>query len=113
MKARCVALSALLLACLALSAAAQKDKDEKPKDKDKEQPKANAFKTPQEVFDAFLASLNKRDAKAFVGCLAPDTLKEMAGAYAVQGLQRREIAGDGKDDKLAKRWKPTFDVLDK
>ena len=79
----------------------------------KEAPKAKTYKTPQEVFDGFLASLNKRDAKAFVGCLAPETLKEMAGAYAVQGLQRREIVGDGKDDKLAKRWKPTLDVLDK
>ena len=113
MKARCVALSALLLACVALSAAAQKDKDEKPKDKDKEQPKAKAYKTPQEVFDAFLVSLNKRDAKAFVGCLAPETLQEMAAASAVQGLQRREVVGDAKDDKLAKRWKPTLDVLDK
>jgi len=118
MKVRCVVLGVLLLACVALGAAAQKDKDEKDKDKGKEQPKAKAYKTPQEVFDAFLAALNKRDSKTFVGCLAPDTLKEMAGAYAVQGMMRRELAETGgkdgaKDDKLAKRWKPTFDVLDK
>jgi hypothetical protein len=115
MKVRCAALGVLLLACVTLSAS-QKDKDEKPKDKD--QPKAKVFKTPQETFDAFLAALNKRDSKAFVGCLTPDTLKEMAGVYAVQGLLRRELVESGgkdgaKDDKLAKRWKPTFDVLDK
>jgi hypothetical protein len=110
MKARCVALSALLLACFALSAAAQKDKDEKPKDKEK--PKA--YKTPQEVFDAFLTSLNKRDAKTFVACVDPDTLDQVAAFYAVQGLQRRQRAEGGTTaSKLAKLWKPTLDVLNK
>jgi hypothetical protein len=110
MKVRYVALAVLLLAGFALSAAAQKDKDDKPKDK--------VYKTPKEVFDAFIEAMNKRDARTFVGCLAPEPLTQMVGFYAVQGLQKRDLATSGtkdgdKDNKLAKRWKPTFDVLDK
>jgi hypothetical protein len=109
MKVRIVALVAPLLGALLLSAAAADEK---------EQPKAKIYKTPQEVFDAFVPALYKRDARTFVGCLAPDVIKRLAGDYARRGVQRRIIAetggkDGGKNEKVLKLWQGTFDVLDK
>jgi len=110
MKARVVALAAPLLATLALAASARDD--------EKDKPKAAVYKTPEEVFDAFVPAMNKRDTKTYVGCLAPAALKRMAGQLARLGVQRRVFAeSGGKDggpnDKLMKSWKETFEVLDK
>jgi len=110
MKVRVVALVAPLLGALILSASAR--------DEDKDKPKATVYKTPQEVFDAFIPAMNKRDTKAYVGCLAPAALKRMAGQLARLGVQRRVFAetggkDGGPNDKLMKSWKGTFEVLDK
>jgi hypothetical protein len=110
MKVRILALVVPLLGALALAASARDD--------EKDKPKATVYKTPQEVFDAFIPALNKRDTKTFVGCLAPEVIKKMAGDAARRGIERRIFAQTGgKDggvnDKLMKSWKGTFDVLDK
>jgi hypothetical protein len=42
-----------------------------------------AYKTPQEVFDAFKTSLKKEDWKGFCECLTPDSEKALAGVMAV------------------------------
>src|SRR5689334_2769615 len=107
MKVRIVALVAALLGALALSAPAR--------DAEKDQPKTATYKTPQEVFDAFLPALNRRDTRTFVGCLAPEVVERMAGEYARRGVQRRLFAQTGGKDggpneKLMKSWKGTFDV---
>lgn len=105
MNVRIAAAGVLLLVILGLPAAAQKEK-------------AKVYKTPQEVFDAFLTATNKRDARGFVSCLSPEAIKDMAGsrAVAVLDLRARVMAGDkeGKrDEKLVKRFKGLFGVLDR
>lgn len=99
MNVRAVILGGLLFAAVALPVGAQK--------KDQER----VYKTPRAVFDAFLAATNKRDAAAFVSCLSPDGLKDMAGGRAVAGIGLRLQAA--KDEKAAKRLAGLFAVLDR
>lgn len=82
------------------------------------QDKQAGHATPAAVFDAYFDSLQRRDTKAMLGCLTDDAVRALAGLYAVQGQQKRELARSsgkdgGKDDKLTRRWQPLFDVLDK
>jgi len=115
---RTLALCGLLLAAFAASAA-QKDKDEKPKDK--EAPKAKSYKTPQDVFDAAVTAMSKKDFAVMVGCFTPEAQQQMATDLAAQGMFMRNTA-EGKfkdnekgdpDEKLLKQFKPVFDVMDK
>jgi len=110
MNVRILALVAPLLGALTLAASAR--------DEEKDKPKPAVYKTPQQVFDAFIPALNKRDTKTFVGCLAPEALKRMAGDHARRGVEKRLFAQTGGKDgganeKLMQRWKGVFDVLDK
>src|SRR4051794_38526403 len=122
---RTLTLCGLLLAALAASAA-QKDKDEKPKDKDL--PKAKAYKTPTEVFDAAVAAMGKKDWAVMVSCFTPEAQKQMAVDLAMQGTFMRSQA-EGKlvkdkrlkdkdkeepepEEKRRKKYKPVFDVMD-
>lgn len=114
MKVRIAALVALL-GLLVLGAADAVAQDS---EKDKAKAKAKAYETPKEVFDAYVAALNKRDWKTSIGCLAPSAVKRLAGYVARVGVQRRLFAetggkDGGPNDKLMKSWKDTFEVLDK
>jgi len=125
----------LALALLSLPAFAAEDKD---KDKDKEKPnkvKSATYKTPEECFDAVVTAIGKRDAYLLIGAVTPKMQKEMAADLASQGVRMRAMAAgktprplekdskDGKDkddkdkarpdEKLAKEYKPFFDVMDR
>src|SRR5262245_19968969 len=101
MSVRVPVLAGLLLAALATMGTAQKAR-------------AKVYETPQDVFDAFLAAVNKHDSKAFVACLTPEALKDLAARRAVATLQKRaEIKGDRDEEKLDKKYRPILDVLDR
>jgi hypothetical protein len=120
---RTLTLSGLLLAALAVSAA-EKDKDEK---KDKKASRANTYKTPQEVFDAAVVAMGKKDWAAMVSCFTPEGHKQMAVDLALQGtfmraqaegrpVQDKSLKDKDKaepDDTLLKKYKPVLDVMDK
>jgi hypothetical protein len=100
MLSRSLLLAALLLS-LAVPAGAQKEKD-KPK----------VYKTPQEVFDAFVTAVNKNDHKTRIACYPPVVQKKLATDWAIQGVFRRSQAdSDGKIKGVD--YKPLFEVLDK
>ena len=105
MKVRIVALVFPLLGLLVLSAAGRDS-----------EAKGKVYKSPEEVFDAYIAGLNKREPKTYYGCLTPEAVKKIAGEQARRGVQQRRFAEptkDKKDDKLLRIWKSVFDVMDK
>lgn len=113
MKSRVTALAGLLLAVVALASAAQEP--EPPT-------KVKIYKTPQAAYDAFWASLKKKDFKTALDCLAPESLKQAAMDLAFQGIREREggfrpVPKDAKDGgdkgKPDERMKPVFEVLDR
>jgi len=107
---RILILAGLALAALALSAPAAQD------EKDKDKPKEKVYKTPQEVFDAFTAAEQKRDAKAMVSLMAPVAHREFTAGFgfifAVTRNQLKEKK-DKKSDEELKQSAPIFAVLDK
>jgi len=108
MISRTLILAGMAVAVLALSAPAQKEEKEKPKEK--------VYKTPQEVFDAFVAAEQKRDAKALVSLMAPVAHREFTAGFgfifAVTRNQLKEKK-DKKSDEELKQSAPIFAVLDK
>jgi len=98
---RILSLSGLILLAVALPAPAQK---------------AAAYKTPQECFDAGSSAFAKGDHKTWVGCLAPQSQKDLAVEFAVEYAATRAGLADLKDKEqaatVAKAYKPLFDVLD-
>jgi hypothetical protein len=117
MTLRITALAGLLLTALTLSAFAQKDKDDKDKkDKDKDKKEAKVYKTPQEVFDAFVAANDKDDYKTMAALMAPEAQKDAAAVIAVLfGADRAELE-DSKEkaaQDVLKTFKPVFDAMDR
>jgi hypothetical protein len=100
--------AALLLAALAATVAAQKDKAEK---------KAKGYKTPQEVFDAFVSAQVNKDCKTYAACLALESQKDFAVLLATIAVEKRRSARDEKNEDtralLAELAKATSEVLDK
>lgn len=98
---RILSLSGLILLAVGLPAPAQK---------------AAVYKTPQECFDAGSAAFAKGDHKTWVGCLAPQSQKDLAVEFAVEFAAHRAGLADLKDKDqaavVAKAYKPLFDALD-
>jgi hypothetical protein len=83
-------------------------------DKDKAA-RAKVYKTPQEVFDAFVAALNNSDERAIAACLSPAALDALASQYVARAFNKR-FAYDsekGRDKDALKYFKPYLDVMDK
>jgi hypothetical protein len=84
---------------------------------EKDQPKSPVYKTPEEVFTAFLVAQSKGDHKPFVGLLTPDAVKALAADKAsnlrdrVATYAMPENKGRLEDQK--KREKPLFEVAAK
>lgn len=98
---RIASLSGLLVAAMTLPVCAQK---------------AATYKTPQDCFDAGTAAFAKGDHKTWVGCLAPQSQKDLAVEFAVEFATTRASLDDLKDKEqaaaLAKAYKPLFEVLE-
>jgi hypothetical protein len=106
---------ALVVASLALASGSAEGRKDDKAEKDKAA-KTKVYKTPQEVFDAFVAAEQKGDFKTWVSLMAPKARKEAAGTIGVIiGADRALLEAD-KDEKakeFVKLFKPVFDVLDK
>jgi len=102
-----------LLTALSVAAYADKDNDEK---KDKDKPKAKVYKTPQDVFDAFVTAGEKDDWKTLIAVMAPEAQKDAAATIAVLFGADRPMLEESNDEKvkeLIKAFKPIYDALDK
>jgi len=112
---RTATLAGLVLAALAVSAFADKEQDDK-KDKDKDKPKAKVYKTPQDVFDAFVVAGQKDDHKTVAALLAPQAQKDVAAILAILIGADRPMLEESKEEdaqKLLKTFKPVYDTMDK
>ena len=86
---RIASLGGLILLAVALPAAAQE---------------AAAYKTPQECFDAGSAAFAKGDHKTWVGCLVPQSQKDLAVEFAVEfAATRAALAARSKGWTII-RW---------
>jgi hypothetical protein len=79
--------------------------------------KAALYKTPQECFEAGSRAFAKGDHKTWVGCLAPESQKQLAAEFGVQFALERAAVAELKDKDqaaaAAKAFAPLFAVLDK
>ena len=61
------------------------------------------YKSPQDVFDAAKAALDKKDIKAFAGCLTEDSRDQFAGGMMFVSLMMKGFTEQfGKDEDKAK-----------
>jgi hypothetical protein len=75
--------------------------------------KPKVYKTPQEVFKAFIAAINKDDGRGVIECYPPAAQKTMARNSAIHGVHLRSIAKEKGGKVDGKDLKKVLDVMDK